>query len=237
MHWVHWAATGRLDPPGGKATCGIKILRKKKTKKSPWHAFAINAECRSSLWCAGAATCSKSFLRVKCEARWWDLMMSLGSNPNSPVKLVPVSPLYIPGCLHIQVFKLDWIKINSHLHRLIFPSVSVAKLIADWHEVATANQEDQLQCPALQVSCHMDLGESESIKSTSLHPGQRRRNTSNVHREKYTWMKHQQNALELPIYINHTHLQRHVTTKPIKEAGGFPVSKLLTASYTRSNSP
>ena len=56
----------------------------------------------------------------------------------------------------------------------------------------------------------MDPRESESIKSTSLHPGQRRGNTSNVHWGKYTLMKHQQNALELPI--------RHVTTKPIKEA-------------------
>ena len=116
-------------------------------KKSPWHAFCHQCWVRSSLWCAGAATCSKSFLRVKCEARRWHLMMSLGPNPNSPVKLVPVSPLYIPGCLHIQVFKLDWIKINSHLHRLIFPSVSVAKLIADWHEVATANQK--INCNAL----------------------------------------------------------------------------------------
>ena len=131
------------------------------------------------------------------------------------------------------MFKLDWTTINSNVYRLIDPFhlFRVGKLIADWHEVATANQK--INCNALLCkfpATNMGLG-LESIyiyicTSLQISWAKEGRFNSNVDQEKDTSMEciHQgkKSALELAIYIymciyivNHTHLQRHVTKQSL----------------------
>ena len=172
-----------------------------------------------------------------------DLMIPLRSNPDSPLKLVPIPAHqlslflyhhYTPQNIYTsQMFKLDWTTINSNVYRLIDPFhlFRVGKLIADWHEVATANQK--INCNALLCkfpATNMGLG-LESIyiyicTSLQISWAKEGRFNSNVDQEKDTSMEciHQgkKSALELAIYIymciyivNHTHLQRHVTKQSL----------------------